>query len=125
MRNLFQLGIFNLHSGAPSCWKIECDALTAEDWAALAYMAHMVVGPFRRVIGIPRGGVPLASALHRYVTEHDDYPTLVVDDVLTTGASMRDVMAPLTNVVGLVVFARNAPPPDMLVHVLFQACSRL
>jgi hypothetical protein len=38
MTNLFQLGDFHLHSGQKSKYKINCDALTDEDWRTLAMM---------------------------------------------------------------------------------------
>lgn len=99
---LFELGKFISHAGNELEWKIECDALSAADWECLAKMISERVQPFGSVYGIPRGGVPLATCLEKYVTEG---PRLVVDDVWTTGKSMRDVMK--DGDIGYVVFARN------------------
>jgi len=60
--NLFQLGDFTLNSGAKSVWKIDCDALSDGDIAALARMVQILVGPFHSVEGIPRGGLRLAES---------------------------------------------------------------
>jgi hypothetical protein len=68
--SLFQLGDFTLASGASSLWKIECDALTPEDWQALAQMAVEILPPFGEVVGVPRGGVPFADALRPFVTKY-------------------------------------------------------
>ncbi len=104
---LFQQGDFTLSSGARSPWKIECDALTQSDWATLAWMAQEQGPAFGRVVGVPRGGLPFAEALEPYTA---DGPTLVVDDVLTTGASILRVMADHPDSVGLVAFARGPLP---------------
>lgn len=101
--SLFQLGKFVSHAGKELDWKIECDALTGDDWECLAKMISDRTG-FREVYGIPRGGVPLANALQKYCTNRSK-TRLVVDDVYTTGKSMRDVMQP--GDLGFVVFARN------------------
>jgi orotate phosphoribosyltransferase len=121
--NLFQTGDFTLASGAKSRWKIECDALSADDWAGLAAIAVQHLPPFGAVMGVPRGGIPFADALRPYATSG---PTLIVDDVWTSGGSMRKFLAeqrfnPLHNmddVIGLVAFARN--PPEPWVTALFQ-----
>ena len=63
---LFQTGDFTLRSGVQSAWKIECDALTLEDWRGLAAMAVERLPPFGRVEGVPRGGLPFADALQGY-----------------------------------------------------------
>jgi orotate phosphoribosyltransferase len=105
IENLFQSGIFKLHSGKTSRFKIECDALTDADWATLAEMIAMRAGAFGSVFGIPRGGVKLAEQLERFITTG---PRLVVDDVWTTGGSMLEVLNHGDDA-GFVVFARNTP----------------
>ena len=107
--NLFQLHDFTLHSGAKTSWKIECDALTDADWEALAFMAMEKMGwpQIRMVVGVPFGGAKLAQSLQRNVT--DEGCLLVVDDVLTTGASMEKLHKNAADK-GLVVFARGECP---------------
>lgn len=117
--NLFQLGDFTLHSGQKSRWKIACDALTPEDWVALAVMAVERLPRFELVHGIPKGGMPFADALRKYRTSGG--VLLIVDDVWTTGASMRKMWNTFTyptGVIGCVVFARG--PVDGWVTSLFQ-----
>ncbi len=55
MRNLFIRQNFILHSGKPSDFKIECDALTDDDWECLAYLIAKRVS-FSSVVGVPNGG---------------------------------------------------------------------
>lgn len=100
---LFQLGNFISHAGNELEWKIECDALTDEDWDCLAKMISQRTR-FGSVYGIPRGGIKLAKALEKYITPNHPL-RLVVDDVYTTGKSMKDVMTGTD--LGFVVFARN------------------
>jgi len=122
--NLFRrLDNFKLHSGKITTWKIECDALKKADWKTLAYMIAGRVA-FSRVIGVPKGGLPLAKALKEYCLETDSsvtkrpFPTLIVDDVLTTGGSMEEAKAKIQqfekvsdeDIIGYVVFARDIPP---------------
>lgn len=115
--NLFQLGNFTLHSGEQSSWKVECDALTEADLETLARLIAEKVGPFYRVVGVPSGGSRLARALMPYVSKRTPgggtpMPALLVDDVLTTGASMEQMrrdFEPIP-VVGVVLFARREPP---------------
>lgn len=131
MVNLFQLGKFRLHSGDDSEWKIDCDALTGGDITALAGMgASLLAGsPFREVVGVPSGGLRLAEAMRRYA-DPSARAVLVVDDVLTTGRSMREARefeiadrVGEREVLGLVIFARTDAEP--WVRRLFQASSPL
>ena len=98
--------------GASLPWKIECDALTKDDWIALAKVA----GPglrFGSVEGVPRGGLPFARALLPYLT---DGPLLIVDDVLTSGHSMerhRDGR----DAIGVVAFQRGVTRPTWIKPV--------
>lgn len=115
--NLFQLGKFTSHAGNELNWKIECDALTDEDWDCLAQMISERTR-FGSVYGIPRGGVKLQKALEKYITP--DHPLrLVVDDVYTTGKSMKDVME--GDDLGFVVFARTRIPfdPQHYIRAIF------
>jgi orotate phosphoribosyltransferase len=125
--NLFQVGDFTLASEQKSTWKIECDALTEDDWDALAVMlVERLPRSFSGVTGVPRGGEPFARALKRFaIKDIDRGPEntclLVVDDVWTTGKSMRRFMDSLDifyTPMRAVVFARNPVPPDVIA--LFQ-----
>ena len=101
--NIFQEGKFISHAGNELNWKIECDALSDADWDCLARIIHERTR-FGSVYGIPRGGTKLAAALEKYITP--GHPLrLVVDDVYTTGKSMKDVMKDKD--LGFVVFARK------------------
>ena len=61
---LFTWGEFTSHAGNQLNFKIECDALSLDDWDCLASMIMEYQDvPFRSVEGIPRGGIPLANAL--------------------------------------------------------------
>ena len=105
--SLFQLGKFMLASGQMSLWKIECDNLDDGDWECLAYLAACRVPQFRTVIGIPRGGLKFAEAISPYRSSSG--PRLVVDDVFTTGTSIKQMMR--DGDIALVAFARAKPPP--------------
>jgi orotate phosphoribosyltransferase len=112
VNNLFQLGDFKLHSGEVSFWKIDCDALTDEDWKTLARIAYMKLIRFRKVIGIAKGGLKFAESLKPYCFPNPEYPILIVDDVLTTGTSMEESRKQIQGeAIGCVVFARNLCPP--------------
>ena len=110
MVNLFQLGNFKLHSGKLSCFRIICDALTDDDWGVLAYIIKESLIDFKEVIGVPTGGDKLAKELEKYRKKVADL-TLVVDDVLTTGRSIKEIMDKVEGPVrGVVIFARNECP---------------
>lgn len=113
---LFQTGEFKLNSGKISDFKIDCDYLSDEDLAALALKIAASV-KFHKVFGVPSGGVRLEQALKKY--EYKDksyYPTLIVDDVLTSGGSMERFVETLKNsyeiknYLGIVIFARKRCP---------------
>jgi len=87
--NLFQLKKTKLNSGKVSEFKIECDALTDEDWNCIAFLLSEKLPNFKRTIGVPKGGNILAEKMAEYATDKDSLPTLICDDVLTTGGSMR------------------------------------
>jgi len=107
---LFKLGQFTSAAGLLLDWKIECDALTKEDWDCIAHASHVKIGAFGQVYGVPSGGWALRDAFLPYVTV--GAPTwLIVDDVWTTGASMNKFVRTLIRNeqpwVGYVAFARG------------------
>lgn len=121
MTKLFQIGDFVSHAGIPLKWKIECDALE-DQWDSIATMImDYEKRPFSRVIGIPRGGLPLQWALEPYVTP-GDHPWLVVDDVYTTGTSFREFCTTKETMFAIkwAIFARKPINPNDDVNVLFQ-----
>ena len=65
---LFRSGRFTLHSGDTSTLKIDCDALSDEDWQSIAVQVANRF-KFRAVVGVPSGGVPFARALEPYVDD--------------------------------------------------------
>ena len=100
------------------------DALDPEEWKCIARMI-MEVGdkPFREVVGIPRGGTTLAKNLNEYATRNKKDPICIVDDVLTTGESIKEFKRIRhwrnpTQYIGWVVFARTRCPD--WVTALFQ-----
>lgn len=106
MPTLFTLGKHILSHGGESDFKIECDALSDADWECAAYLLSKRLPPFGAVEGVPTGGLKMAKAMEKYVTEG---PLLVVDDVYTTGNSMAKRINSRF-VTGAVLFARKQPP---------------
>jgi orotate phosphoribosyltransferase len=117
--DLFRFGFVELNSGRCSHFKIDCDALTIGD---INTLAKLIARGFRfsEVVGIPTGGDRLAHALQKWTKEYG--PLLIVDDVLTTGASMEKEKAkyPYLHVVGIVIFARG--PYPSWVYPMFNMC---
>lgn len=107
--SLFRLGDYTLASGRRSAWKIDCDGLDDDDWAALARMvAEMLKDtPFSAVEGVPRGGLPFARALERYRSTSGGL--LIAEDVVTTGGSMERHRGG-REAQGVVVFSRGGAP---------------
>lgn len=119
MTRLFQLGLFQLASGRMSKFKIDCDALTPDDWDCLAVLLLDLVAPFSEVHGVPTGGLAFADALRPHVDPGSSF-VLVVDDVWTTGGSMREFIHDNIEIFGggrliqrAVVFARAATSSDV------------
>jgi len=117
--NLLQLEKITLHSGKISDFKIECDSLTEADWDTLAYLGSRIVGNFSSVYGIPRGGIPFAKAMEKYVG--DMGPHLIVDDVLTTGGNILEVLHNYKDSIGLVAFARGRAWPVKAIFYMNEA----
>ena len=111
--DLFMRKDFTSHSGHLLTWKIECDALTEEEIETLALIISERL-QFGDVIGIPSGGLRIASALEPYKTEG---PTLIVDDVLTTGKSMEKVKEQYPDAIGVVLFSRTQKLPEWITSV--------
>lgn len=108
---LFVKESFISHAGLDLDFKIECDALTEDDWKTLAYIVSKHI-KFKFAYGIPRGGLKLSVPLMEYQTDAANLPVLIVDDVLTTGGSMEKArehlikIFPKDHFVGVVAFAR-------------------
>lgn len=114
--HLFNLGLFALSSGKNSNFKIDCDVLTDEDWDTLAYLAlKKLKESFCIVVPVPSGGNKFAAALKPFACGWaTDQPILIVDDVLTTGASMEGMRRKHEGnggtCIGVVAFARGLCP---------------
>tara|TARA_B100001109_G_C18512672_1_gene312276 strand:+ start:55 stop:456 length:402 start_codon:yes stop_codon:yes gene_type:complete len=118
---LFTVGDFISHAGLPLKWKLECDAISPDQWAALATMImDYQTEPFSKVVGIPRGGLALQWAMEKYITK-GDHPWMVVDDVYTTGTSFREFCTSKDTMWAFkwVVFARKPIPQNDGVRALF------
>ena len=122
--HLFQSLNFKSHSGLNLSWKIEMDALTDPEWFTIKKMIIELSPPFREAVGIPRGGAKLGDLLNEHATGNEEDPICIVDDVLTTGASMEYFLTQYQRnrrpfiAIGWVVFARTRCPD--WVQALFQ-----
>lgn len=103
---MFKIGNFILHSGQNSDFLIDCESLTDEDLRALAHKGRQLVRSFGTVLGIPQGGLRFAEALKMYATKDSPY-RLIVDDVMTTGKSMKKYREDQILDRGLVIFNRG------------------
>lgn len=117
--SLFQKMDVILSSGGQSDFKIECDFLTDEDIECLAYMIKQRIR-FREVVGVKGkggtnsgNGIRLQNALLKYCGKGTDLPTLICDDVLTTGKSIENAKSKYQkstgnyNIIGCVLFSRT------------------
>lgn len=115
--SLFSTGMFTSHSGKLLQWKINAETLTYDDLKALAAVAGKILPPFSFVHGIPTGGLPMAEHMAGHYQAYSKR-LLIVDDVLTTGASMEEARTRLLStwpeIIGLVIFARG-PCPDWVI----------
>ena len=120
--DLFQTANFKSHAGLDLTWKIEMDALSSTEWVTIKNMIMERAQPFRKAIGIPRGGVLLADLMDLHSTNNENDPICIVDDVLTTGTSFTDFVIDNSllprDYIGWCVFARAEPPA--YVTALFQ-----
>jgi hypothetical protein len=111
---LFKKKSFVSAAGIYLTWKIECDAMTDEDWQTIADICGPQLVPFNSVYGVPTGGEKLARAFEKYKTPFST-TVLFVDDVWTTGKSMKDAIDKhdprAANIRGFVAFARNQKLP--------------
>lgn len=109
---LFREGNFISHSGLNLNFKIDCDELSNVELGTLAGIISSKI-TYGKIIGIPRGGDRLAHILRGYnhpmLKEHPN-TILLVDDVMTTGASMeeyRNLFKISYIVKGVVIFDRS------------------
>ena len=109
------------HAGGKLTWKIECDAISDAEWQVLANLIlHYEKRPFRVAIGIPTGATTLGNILNRHATGERQHPVLVVDDVYTTGTSVREFKEKNyadEHIIQWVCFARKPTTSD--VNALF------
>lgn len=130
MSDWLQLANVTLHSGRRSSFKIECDELTADVVAAGCALLAKVLPPFGAVSGVPTGGLRLEEAMQPHITDGPG-PMLIIDDVWTTGGSMRRHHSDHfggrhdggCNCLFAVLFARGAYP--VTVTALFTLDARL
>lgn len=115
--NLFNHGDFTLASGKKSNFKIDCDALTSDDWAAIAALVAPKLR-FRTVIGIPRGGWKFAEALYQYRSEESSC-ILYADDVWTTGGSLMKLVNKEYPMSAVVLFYRGVEPKPLWLTTVF------
>lgn len=104
---LFKVGEFTSAAGLRLPWKVDCDALTDEDWQGVAVMVSTRF-TFGLVEGVPTGGNKFAKAMEQYINGWST-ELLIVDDVLTTGQSMERHRAG-REAFGIVLFARGICP---------------
>lgn len=112
---LFEYGDFISHSGKTLPFKIECAALSCQDLYCLAQIGYKLAKaamlPHTNFIGVPKGGMIFAVFLNRCALAEGLYDKnsqcTVVDDVYTTGSSIRGYMKKYNSRNGLVIFSRT------------------
>lgn len=113
--SLFQKGSFVSAAGLELPFKIECDALTKDDWDCLAdIVLHRFI--VKKVYSVPTGGDQFSEAIKKKKKKYDNGIILIVDDVLTTGLSIIEARAKIEHdhknegIYGVVVFSRGKCP---------------
>lgn len=105
---------FTSAAGLKLPFKINCDALSNMELEHIAVVAAKKLQPFSNVVYVPSGGKRLAYELSYYVGNIG--PTLVVDDVWTTGSSMlkkvNSVGLSDGDWIGFVIFNRGLILPN-------------
>lgn len=112
-----QLADLTLNSGRRSSFKIECDDLTDDEVAAGCALLAKVLPPFGSVAGVPTGGLRLEEAMASHLTPAPNLPLLIIDDVWTTGGSIRRFVDKYAwpEIITAVFFARGPTPPNVTV----------
>lgn len=116
---MFKSGEFISHSGKKLNWKIECDSLDRVD---ITTLAEIISSKFRfgRVCSPPTNShfvLDLVRLLEHYHADRKSKTVLIVDDVVTTGRSLRVKRKELIsqgvkpdNITGVVIFSRGGCP---------------
>lgn len=111
---LIHIGQHVLNSGKKSDFKLFADQFIIDNIEGLVHLIRKASGPYGAVHGIPRGGCLLADALGKHTSFELPQTLLVVDDVLTTGGSMKRAREANAGkfefVVGAVAFSRGMCP---------------
>lgn len=114
---MFERGDFTFASGQKGKVKIKVpEHAIEEDWEAWALIIAENI-KFGSVEGVPTGGLPLAFALQPYIVDSNVH--LVVDDVFTTGGSLKKIMDAFKArsrrpCFGAVIYQRSGQlPPDV------------
>ena len=90
---------FISHAGNKLGWKIEMDALYVTDWRCLAKMIlEYETRPFRKAVGIPRGGKRLGDILNESATGNPDDPVLIMRLDNFVGEALNSFMIYLVGV---------------------------
>ena len=115
---------FHLHSGGESHFLLDCECLQYNDLRNIAKIILHKYYP-KRVVSIPKGGDRLADVLESLLRSSRPEPgsevidVLIVDDVLTTGASMQEAWMKLA-VDGIRLKDMDPPAPTIKGAVIFQ-----